>query len=233
MNGTNVVRHSEHREDGALQVHEVFYTIQGEGPFSGVPAVFVRLTGCNLRCWFCDTTWNDETDPYQTPEVLALQVINMLPAHCGLVVITGGEPMRQRLAPFIQALLLYRSDLCVQIETAGTLWQDELLAFSGVLTIVVSPKTPVIHKMIAENALAYKYVIRAGDTFPPLARTQIDTERTTRTLATPYAEAEVFLTPCDEGAPTENEKNREQVRDLALSTGHTANLQMHKFLKTR
>jgi organic radical activating enzyme/5-methylcytosine-specific restriction endonuclease McrA len=53
MHGTNQIRKQRLREDGYLQVHEVFNTIQGEGPFAGYRAIFVRLTGCMLQCWWC------------------------------------------------------------------------------------------------------------------------------------------------------------------------------------
>ena len=55
MHGNNAIRKQELREDGALQVHELFYTLKGEGMFVGHPAIFIRLTGCNLACTFCDT----------------------------------------------------------------------------------------------------------------------------------------------------------------------------------
>ena len=59
----------------SLQVHEIFHTIQGEGPFSGRPAVFIRLSGCNLRCWFCDTEWDDDNDPFLSPDEIMKQII--------------------------------------------------------------------------------------------------------------------------------------------------------------
>lgn len=65
MFGQNTPRRRE--SGGLLQVQDVFYTIQGEGPFAGRTAVFIRLTGCNLRCWFCDTVWGDDSDVYQEP----------------------------------------------------------------------------------------------------------------------------------------------------------------------
>src|ERR1700689_3698267 len=75
-----------------LRVSEIFYSIQGEGILAGVPSVFVRLSGCNLRCGWCDTpyaSWNPEGDYKRLGEVLA-NVPRRWPTP---VVVTGGEPM--------------------------------------------------------------------------------------------------------------------------------------------
>lgn len=234
MHGQNPVRKSEHREDGALQVHEVFFTLQGEGPFSGSPAVFVRLSGCNLRCWFCDTHWDDIQDPYHDPVTLANAVQALMPEHCELVVITGGEPMRQRLAPFIAEILSRDENVVVQLETAGTLWQEELLSDDnlGRLFIVVSPKTPtVVAEFYDFSNLAFKYVIRAGDTFPPAYSTQSSGVANEQILAAPPDNNHVYLSPCDEGDPIKNLANLMHVRHLALQGHGIAGVQLHKLLE--
>lgn len=237
MHGTNLARSAENREDGALQVREVFYTIQGEGPNAGRPAVFVRLTGCNLRCWYCDTQWDDEKDKTETPFALAEKVMRASPAHCSLVVITGGEPLRQNLEPFLIAL--YRIALVfgrgvshVQIETAGTLWQDCLLRSE--VEIVVSPKTPKIHPLISEHAEAFKYVIMSECVSPddglPLYDTQIGVVKPSQKLARPEEGSlvPIYLSPCDEGAHNRNRENVEFVAQLAMKYGYRAGLQLHK-----
>ena len=73
-----------------MRVNEIFYSIQGEGRYTGTPAIFIRLAGCNLRCDFCDT----EHQPYQdlTEEEIMRQIADFPTSH---VVITGGEPMLQ------------------------------------------------------------------------------------------------------------------------------------------
>ncbi|MDE6629453.1 MAG: 7-carboxy-7-deazaguanine synthase QueE, partial [Muribaculaceae bacterium] len=73
-----------------MRVNEIFYSIQGEGAHTGVPAVFVRLSGCNLRCPFCDTDFNSGEE--MTSEEIAAAV-NAYPARH--VIITGGEPTLQ------------------------------------------------------------------------------------------------------------------------------------------
>jgi 7-carboxy-7-deazaguanine synthase len=103
-----------------LRISEIFYSVQGEGMLTGVPSVFVRTSGCNLRCRWCDTpyaSWKPEGERW-TPEAVFERVAAFAPARH--VVLTGGEPM---LAPGLPALcrLLRAEGWHVTIETAGTL----------------------------------------------------------------------------------------------------------------
>lgn len=165
MHGQNELRPFESTANGwRLQVHDVWYTIQGEGPFYGTPAAFVRLTGCNLACSFCDTFWDDKKDKYELVSTIADRVLKVLRLEPGLmvsdlVVLTGGEPCRQDLAKFIQCMcdnLGFR----VQIETAGTYWQPCFL--NPKVTLVCSPKTKHVHPKIKEHCKHWKYVIQAN-----------------------------------------------------------------------
>jgi 7-carboxy-7-deazaguanine synthase len=98
-----------------VKIAEIFYSIQGEGILSGVPSVFVRTSGCNLRCSWCDTpytSWQPEGEE-RSIESIAEEVNRYGASH---VVITGGEPM---IAPRIEQLTR-RITQHVTIETAGT-----------------------------------------------------------------------------------------------------------------
>ncbi len=104
-----------------MKISEIFYSIQGEGMLAGVPSVFLRTSGCNLRCTWCDTpytSWNPEGDDIPLDNILA-DVRGRGSTH---VVVTGGEPMIQqdmvRLTQRLKEL-----DLHITIETAGTVYQ--------------------------------------------------------------------------------------------------------------
>lgn len=206
-----------------------FYTIQGEGPYTGHPAVFIRLHGCNLRCGFCDTAFDNDSDPTVALPELLWQVM----ARRGMArvaVITGGEPMLQNILPLCRELRRY--GFTVQIETAGTVWIDGIEQHAE---IVCSPKTPYIHPMIREHAVAFKYVISGGQMFSdasygyvPITATQPGARPAQ--LAIPRDDALVYLSPCDEGDPASNAFNRKLVGELALRHGVIAGLQLHKFL---
>lgn len=236
MHGTNEVRKAEHREDGALQVHEYFYTLQGEGPHAGLPAVFVRLSGCNLRCWFCDTHWDDQNDAVFAPGALVKHVAQIMPGHCKLLVLTGGEPMRQRLAPFLQAFWRTHPDVIVQIETAGTLWQDELTNFVvyGWLEIIVSPKTTRINPMIYNHAIGFKYIMKHRQVSPDDGLPVMSTQNRLADpvpMARPRPGAPVYLSPCDEGNIDDNKRNLALVARIAKEYGYRAGIQLHKVLQ--
>jgi len=102
-----------------MRIAEVFQSEQGEGQYAGTPSVFVRTTGCNLRCRFCDTrytSWEPEGSQRRWTDVLA----EVLRDECEHVVVTGGEPLLQRdIVPFTRAL--GEAGRFVTIETAGTL----------------------------------------------------------------------------------------------------------------
>jgi len=79
-----------------LQLAEVFYTVQGEGAWTGTPAVFVRLAGCNLSCAFCDT---DYALKFFAPVAGLVARVRAEGGACPMVILTGGEPLAQRETP--------------------------------------------------------------------------------------------------------------------------------------
>jgi 7-carboxy-7-deazaguanine synthase len=103
-----------------LRIAEIFYSIQGEGSLVGVPSVFVRTSGCNLRCSWCDTpytSWNPEGDDWTLEQILA--AVDAYPARH--VVVTGGEPMIAREIVYLTRRLR-QSGRHITIETAGTVF---------------------------------------------------------------------------------------------------------------
>jgi 7-carboxy-7-deazaguanine synthase len=102
---------------GVLRVNEIFHSIQGESTHAGRPCVFVRLTGCNLRCVWCDTAYAFHEGTSMDEE----QVVERVAAYgCSLVEVTGGEPLLQPGSVELMRLLLDRGHE-VLLETGGSL----------------------------------------------------------------------------------------------------------------
>ena len=103
-----------------MKVAEIYLSTQGEGLHSGTESVFVRASGCNLRCWFCDTpytSWAPEGEDLSVDDI-ATQVLDH---ECSHVVLTGGEPMLfAELIPLSECLR--QAGRHVTVETAGTLY---------------------------------------------------------------------------------------------------------------
>lgn len=101
----------------SLVINEIFHSIQGESSYAGLPCVFVRLTACNLRCTWCDTTYSFHAGQPQTLEAVVERV---LAYDCPLVEVTGGEPLLQ---PAVFPLMKRLCDLgkTVLLETSGSI----------------------------------------------------------------------------------------------------------------
>lgn len=237
--------------DGSLDVFEVFATIQGEGPYAGEPCVFVRLAGCNLQCPLCDTDYTSTRQRY--PNYLLLELVaRLMPKNSKLIVLTGGEPLRQKCGPFIG--LAIDKGYTVQIETNGTLW-DESLGYPvaigktpdgdggtytkavpspihmAQLTIVCSPKTGAINETVAKHVDHYKYVLSAD---------QVDLEDglPTSSLAANSRPARpsanfrgtIYVQPCDDKDPVKNAANTAAAVSSCMAHGYILCLQLHKIV---
>jgi 7-carboxy-7-deazaguanine synthase len=105
-----------------MRISEIFYSVQGEGTLLGVPSVFVRTSGCNLRCVWCDTpytSWQPEGDTWSLNRI----VEHTLQFGAKHVVITGGEPMLDASVVDL-CQLFHQKQQHITIETAGTIWQE-------------------------------------------------------------------------------------------------------------
>lgn len=250
MFGENPLRKADLSDGSSLTVHSVFGTIQGEGPFSGKPAVFVRLAGCNLACFFCDTEFENGARQVPVEELVDSVRLAANRMTCGLVVITGGEPMRQPITGFVSTLLLigYR----VQIETAGTLWpalfevpcnHPEL---GKNLTIVCSPKTGKVHASVVEHCRDWKYIVSTSDilTEDGLPSSSTQREGMRQRIFTPELTRNntIWLQPREEyllsrggyaGRASDREatlRNMQLAGELAMKYGYRLTLQTHKLL---
>lgn len=230
------------RNSNNLQVHSIFGTIQGEGPFAGVRAHFIRLAGCNLQCPNCDTEYTEGS--INVPISMLFEETQKLVDPPRLIVITGGEPFRQNLLPFVE--LLVGAGYLVQIETNGTLapfgmgWGKVCWAVSqphiyqkGVCHIVCSPKTGSISKALQPLISAYKYVmdfnhINPDDGLPILALNHTAHPQ----LARPHKDFNgvVYLQPADYGVESINKLNMQACVDSCIKFGYTLQLQIHKII---
>ena len=128
-----------------MRIAELYQSIQGEGFLTGTKSVFVRASGCNLRCWFCDTpyaSWRPEGEDWPVDELVA----QIEAFDCRHIVLTGGEPMLfAEMIPLCQRLR--KLDKHMTIETAGTLYlpvECDLMS--------ISPKTGSSRPSPEQNA---------------------------------------------------------------------------------
>lgn len=250
MFGENPVRKRTDFEPRTFRVQSVFHTIQGEGPYAGVPAVFVRLAGCNLRCFFCDTDFESGWHNVMDTEGL-VDLIERINSSAKLIVVTGGEPFLQDLSYFIHAVKRRRGPH-VQIETAGTLWDPWLdrlgLTWStepvnleskmhADYSIVVSPKTPSVNPNVMRRAMAWKYIIRSEGNDPmdglPIANTQVKGGPLADLCRPPdgFPKHHVYLQPMDTQETMPNLMNQQTAVNLCLEHGYRLCLQTHKIVR--
>ena len=168
-----------------MLISEIYESRQGEGLLTGTPSIFVRTSGCNLRCKFCDTpytSWEPEGKPVDAVEIVQ-QCLRLSPRH---VVITGGEPMLPRDIVFLTELLKDEG-YHISIETAGTRYravQCDLMSVSPKLsnsqpsisragewaerhrTTRINP--PVLTRLINEYPYQLKFVVASPNDLPEI-----------------------------------------------------------------
>jgi 7-carboxy-7-deazaguanine synthase len=150
-----------------LRVTEIFASIQGETSYVGLPFAFVRLTGCNLRCRYCDTTYAyDSGEEFPLEEVISRVDVFGIPR----VTVTGGEPLLQSEASDLVTAFLDRG-LAVLVETNGTVPLGALDARAVKIMDVKCPGSGEDRQMLWENFSALtardevKFVIGSEDDY--------------------------------------------------------------------
>lgn len=192
------------------KINEIFYSLQGEGRWTGRPAVFVRMSGCNLKCPFCDT------DFQKFREMTAVEIVaecQKLGGECRFIVLTGGEPTLQVDENLVEAL--HQKGYYLSMETNGTHPIPR-----GIDWVTCSPKQDFTHggKLKIKRADELKLVF---DAVHP-----VDDHGLKATYK--------YLQPCDMGSQVCNEHILlECINYIKLHPEWQLSLQMHKILGIR
>jgi organic radical activating enzyme len=179
--------------------------------------VFVRLGGCNLACSFCDTEF-ESFHEMPLADLLA-KVTELAEDLRKLVVITGGEPLRQNIAPLCEALLA--KGFMVQIETNGTLYRE----LPEAVTIICSPKNSgqgyhPVRADLLPRIQAFKFIISSHKVgYQGVAE-----------VGQGATHAPVYVQPMDEYDEEKNRRNQRAALQLASQHGYRLSLQLHKIL---
>ena len=212
MFGTNQKLDIISKAQESFSVVNIFKTIQGEGIYAGKPAIFLRLGGCNLACKFCDTEFDDFSE--QTSTEIIDKIKELSQGVISLVVITGGEPLRQNIATLCEAILANKYQ--IQIETNGTIKRK----LPEEVEIICSPKQFNNQYNINEDLInfvdAFKIVLSTTGKYNKVPK--INTSKS------------VFIQPMDEYDEVKNKANIEYAIEKCYEYNYILSLQQHKIL---
>lgn len=200
-----------------LKINEIFQSIQTEGPLADTPATFIRLSGCNLSCDFCDTE-HEKVNQLIAQKELVDHICVM--GDTELIVITGGEPFLQDFSELVHGLL--SAGYYVQVETNGSVKPHENFnsRMLNMMIIVCSPKTG-IHEDMWPLLHSIKLLCSSST-----KEAQISTLR-----ATCKREGiELFLQPTMGGSKEEESANIARTVELCIATNCKFSLQYHKLI---
>ncbi|MBZ6493886.1 7-carboxy-7-deazaguanine synthase QueE [Natrinema longum] len=227
-----------------LPINELFYSLQGEGTLAGLPSVFVRTSGCNLRCWFCDsyhTSW-EPTHAWLDLEAILAEIDAHDADH---VVLTGGEPLLHEESVALLEALDDRG-YHTTVETNGTIYRD-----APIDLVSVSPKlassTPTperdpkgegewakrherdridvdaLARLVAEYDVQLKFVVTDAEDMPEILDLLVELRAA---ADVPVPDDDVLLMP--EGATRERlAETRGRVAELAMEHGFRYTPRLH------
>lgn len=209
------------------KVNEIFYTLQGEGAHSGIPAVFIRFSGCNLRCPWCDTDFSEYTE-MSADEIVteAIDLYDIPNERRKMVVLTGGEPSLQVDKPLINALHAEGFYIC--IETNGTRPLPE-----GIDWITCSPKQPlaISHFPLALTKVNEVKVVFTGTYDPEIWRQQFQAEHWM--LQPLRFTGEWLIENVDSGEDDRNDNLDDTIRYILSHPFWRLSVQLHKIAGLR
>jgi 7-carboxy-7-deazaguanine synthase len=232
------------RASDGLPVNELFHSLQGEGKLAGVPSTFVRTSGCNLRCWFCDsyhTSW-EPTHAWLGVE----EILSRVDAHdADHVVVTGGEPM---IHDEVETLLarLDAEGYHTTVETNGTVYRDTQMDLASVSPKLAS-STPTADRdpkgdgewadrheaarvdvdalaaLLEDYEFQLKFVVTDRE---DLAEIEALLDRVRAAASVPVRDEDVLLMP--EGATRDRlDQTRQRVAELAAEFGYRYTPRIH------
>jgi len=213
MFGKNNIAPIISKNQDKIAVVDIFLTLQGEGPYVGRPAIFVRLGGCNLQCEFCDTEF-DNYQLFSHNEII--ESINKANLHnSNLIIITGGEPLRQNINQLCE--LLIKLGFTIQIETNGTIFRK----LPDGVKIICSPKlinTSTYHlsKELITYVDAFKFLVSSIGKYSQLPILKIDKP--------------IYVQAIDAYNVKQNQANLAYALKLVLKYNYILSLQTHKIL---
>lgn len=189
-------------------VSEIFYSLAGEGSLVGLPMIFIRLSGCNIHCQFCDQKKSWEDGKQMTWQEIYDEIVDF---PCHNVCITGGEPFLQNLIKLTQEL--HDKDYFISIETNGAIYQS-----IQVDLVIISPKKEIDKNLTLWNDIEWKFVIENEASFEKIYNCEIGYE-------------EVYLQPVNN-----NPEVIKLCVNKILDEGHRnwrLSLQTHKILEIK
>ena len=130
-----------------LKINEIFFSIQGETTYAGLPTVFVRTTGCNLRCTYCDTTYSYYEGQNQELDVILQEIERHKTPY---VCITGGEPLLQKEVHELMRILCDRG-YKVSLETSGSRTCKDVDSRVKIILDVKTPDSGAADSFLSEN----------------------------------------------------------------------------------
>jgi len=242
--GIDIERSDADAETGDLPINELFQSLQGEGRLAGVPSVFVRTSGCNLRCWFCDsyhTSWEPTHDWFTVDDVLAA-VEEYDADH---VVLTGGEPLIHDSSADLLERLADRG-YHTTVETNGTVVPDAPIDLASVSPKLASSTptadrdpdgdgewadrheerrldVPTLAELVETYDTQLKFVVTGREDMAEIERL---VERLRDSASARVRDDDVLLMP--EGQTHDQlESTRKTVADLSLEYGYRYTPRLH------
>jgi 7-carboxy-7-deazaguanine synthase len=205
----------------ALRINEIFHSIQGESIDAGLPFVFIRLTGCNLRCRYCDTQYAYDEGQWLENDIILKQLSRF---GCARVTLTGGEPLLQAQTPELVTLLL-ENGFHVSVETNGSM---DISALDARCIKVMDVKCPS-SGMHQHNRLSNLKLLGSGDQLKFVIADQADFEFACRFaggLGKTLLPGNILF------SPAHRQLAGAQLADWMLQAGTNARLQiqLHKYL---